>query len=128
MKKISLALLLFVALTVCGCTSAFSLWVDGRPEVKAAQVSQRLAAHYAALGYSEVPELKSQAYKLGAWYSRQRGFIGHADRDGALWIWIAPRAQQDDASRVVADLKVILSKEAPEARVTIREVRSVDFR
>ena len=128
MRHLLSALLFFIAFTGSGCTSAFSVWVDGRPDVKPAQVSQKLSQHYAALGYSEAPDLKSQDYNLGAWYSRQRGFIGHADRDGSLWIWIAPRAQQDDAAQVVSDLKAILAQEAPEARLTIREVRSVDFR
>lgn len=113
-----------------GCISAFSVRVDARPSVDSVTLSHRLSAHYANLGYA--PDTLSrptkEVYTLGRWFSAKRGFIGHAEKEGVLSIWIAPRPQQDNASTVVEDLKKIIAEIAPTAVVTVREARSPDLR
>ena len=130
MKTFICLLLGLLVLFLSGCISAFSVRVDARPAIDTAVLSQRLSAHYASLGYA--PDTLSRPTKeeftLGRWFSAKRGFIGHAEKNGVLSIWIAPRPQQDDASTVVEDLKKIISEIAPTAVVTAREARSPDLR
>ena len=113
-----------------GCTSAFSLLVDARPESDAVELSKKLASHYSRMGYSAVttPQSPHDNFRIGRWDSDSRGFIGHAEHEGRLWIWIAPPPRQDDGIKVVEEIKKILTEVAPNAVLKIREARSPDIR
>ena len=119
---------LLLALGFSGCTSAYSVFVDGRPDLGARELSDRIAKRYHAIGFVLSPVVTNEEFPLGRWNSKGLGGIAHAEKDGALWIWITPPPGSDTASSIVEDVKKIVHEEAPRASVRVVESRSPDLR
>ena len=117
-------------LLVSGCATYVSIKADAQPVLAPAQLSQKLAPHYAALGLrDEVGSVSMvDAYPLGVWTSPRHGFVGHAAQAGVLAIRIVPKGETREAAAFVAQIQTLVSKEAPLARIEVEQSTGPDVR